>query len=143
MKKIITTLLCGVLLAACKENTNKPVTSKTEETVNTKDDIFGKSATITYPKMKVEVSYINDSTLHWKDVLANGEIKQGNEHIYYKRLSQNLHFINWTEESGITISQVLDTGKETVNTYLTYENPKNPRGKRNSDILLGTIKFLK
>ena len=111
----------------------------TEET--TVFSLIGKKGIITFPEMKANVTYTSDSTLHWKTTDNKGVIAEGDEKISYKRLSDNLHFLNWIEKDGWTVSQIIDTKNETVKAFWSFEDDKSTRGKRSSMFVDAKFEF--
>jgi outer membrane lipoprotein-sorting protein len=105
--------------------------------------LIGKKGKIVYPQFKAEVSYLTDSTLQWKTTDNNGVIREGKETIVYKKLAENLHFLNWIEEDGLTISQVIDTKNGSVHAFATFRDEKSTRGNRSAMALDGTFEFVK
>jgi hypothetical protein len=103
--------------------------------------IIGKKGIIYFPKMKALVAYVSDSTIHWKTTDANGLIKEGDERVNYKRLTDNLHFFNWIEKDGFTVSQIIDTKNGTVKAFWSFDDDKSERGKRSSIFVEGKFKF--
>lgn len=108
--------------------------------------LIGKTAIVTYPDLKVEVKYVSETTLHWKTISEKGKAVTGQEEdetIIYKKMTDNLYFLNWIEKDGFTISQILDTKNNVANTYLSYSDPTSKRGKRAGTFSEGKIEFLK
>lgn len=105
--------------------------------------LIGKKGKIVYPQFKAEVSYLTDSTLQWKTTDNNGVVHEGTETIVYRKLADNLHFLNWIEQDGLTISQVIDTKKGTVHAFASMKDEKSTRGNRSAMTLDGTFEFIK
>jgi Mlc titration factor MtfA (ptsG expression regulator) len=103
--------------------------------------LIGKKGIISYPNMKAYVIYSSDSTLHWKTVDEKGVLNEGNEVIRYKRLNDNLHFLNWIEKDGFTVSQVIDTRNGTVKSFLSFNDDKSARGGRSAMFVDGKFIF--
>ena len=93
--------------------------------------------------MKAEVQYISASKLHWKTTDAKGAIAEGDEQYYYKALTENLHFLNWIEQDGFTVSQIIDTKNGTVKAYWSFADEKSDRGKRDSSFVDAKFDFVK
>ena len=104
-----------------------------------KHAIIGKTAKIKFPKMEAHVTYISETSLKWQTV---GEEVAGTEKISYKRLSDGLHFINWIEQDGFTVSQVIDSEHGTVKAYWSFADEKSKRGKRSSQFVDAKFKLL-
>lgn len=139
--KLTTFLLLPLLLAAC----HRPACPKVAQTVATPDTaaltLIGRKAVITFPKMKAVVTYLSDSTLHWETTDTDGKTASGDERMDYQRLTAGLHFLNWIEKDGWTVSQVIDTRAGTVKAFWSFADEAGTRGKRNSEFVDGTFKF--
>ncbi|GJH39982.1 hypothetical protein RCZ04_05320 [Capnocytophaga sp. HP1101] len=48
------------------------------------------------------------------------------------------YFLNWVEDDGTTVSQVIDTEKGSVTAFLTYDDGS---GKRVAQLLEGSFEF--
>nr|WP_315250766.1 hypothetical protein [uncultured Flavobacterium sp.] len=105
--------------------------------------LIGKKGVLTFPEMKTEVSYISDTTLHWKTTDSEGIVAEGDENINYEKLSDNIHFLNWIEKDGWTVSQIINTEEGKVKAYWSFNNDKSPRGKRSSMFVDGKFEFVK
>jgi hypothetical protein len=108
---------------------------------NGEQDLIGKTGKITYDKFTAEVNYLDDSTIHWKTVDAKGVIAQESEHVSYQKLNDHLYFLNWMEESGLTVSQVIDTQDMKVTAYLTYKDAAVPSGRK-TEFLHGKFEYI-
>lgn len=143
MKSTILTCAIAIMLFSCNNNSTKDVTmdkkSTTAETANF--SLIGKKGIITFPEMKANVTYISDSTLHWKTTDNKGAILEGDEKMSYKRLSDNLHFLNWIEKDGWTVSQIIDTKNGTVKAFWSFEDAQSEKGKRNSMFVDAKFEF--
>lgn len=145
MKNIITTIAVIALLSSCnKSNKEKSIDNTvTKQSATTDYTLIGKKGIIVYPEFKAEVSYLSDTTLHWKTTTPDGKITEGDEKIFYKKLNDNQYFLNWIEQDGLTISQIIDVKEGKVYAFASYTDEKSPRGKRNSMNLEGTFEFVK
>jgi len=109
MKTIVNSVvaLAIVLSISACNNTHTDATSNAnlKDTVASESfEIIGKKGFIVFPAgIKVEEDFLSDSTLHWKFIDNNGA-REGDEHITYKKLNNNLFFINWIEKTGLTVS---------------------------------------
>lgn len=84
MKKIVLAVITASIMAACndKQQENTEV-----ETIETDYSLIGKKASITYPDLKVEAYYLNDSTLRWTVTDENGQTNTDDERVFYKKTS--------------------------------------------------------
>lgn len=111
---------------------------------NKKDyDLIGKKGIIEYPEMKAYVHYQTDTELEWLAVYDNGAKSTGKESLNYERFSDELHFLNWIEKDGMTVSQVINTKTGQVKTFLSYNDENSDRGGRSSVFMNGRFSFEK
>jgi len=81
--------------------------------------------------------------LHWKFTDNKGAVTEGDEKIDYKRLTDNLHFLNWIEKDGWTVSQIIDTKEGSVKAFWSFTDENSKRGKRSSMFVDGKFEFIK
>lgn len=145
MKKIIYTLSFAIGLISCNnlKQETKNEEHNSDKSVTTDQLLIGKSGKITFPEMTAEVKYLNDSTLHWKTTNSEGIVAEGDEKMDYEKLTDNLHFLNWIEKDGWTVSQIIDTKERTVKAYWSFADEKSIRGKRTSMFVDGKFEFIK
>ena len=143
MKSTILTLLIAVILFSCNNNSTKDITMENKNTTleTAGFSLIGKKGIITFPEMKANVTYTSDSMLHWKTTDNKAVVAAGDEKISYKRLSDNLHFLNWIEKDGWTVSQIIDTKSGTVKAFWSFEDDKSTRGKRSSMFVDAKFEF--
>ncbi len=145
IKKIGTLIIIsGLFLISCNENQKKEK-NVTRENNKTMEDftLIGKKGIITFPEMKAEVSYISDNKLHWKTTDNKGVIAEGDENINYEKLTDSIHFLNWIEKDGWTVSQIINTKEGKVKAYWSFNDEKSLRGKRSSMFVDGKFEFTK
>jgi hypothetical protein len=104
---------------------------------------YFKKGIITFPEMKAEVNYTSDTTLHWKTTDPKGEVLEGDEAISYKKLTDHLHFLNWIEKVGWTVSQIINTKDGEVKAYWSFKDEKSAREKRSSQFVDATFGYAK
>lgn len=104
--------------------------------------LLGREAIIKFPESTAQVRYSVSGDLHWKVTDKNGNVTQGSERLSYLQLSDTLHFLNWIEKTGFTVSQVIDTEAGTVKAFWSYADEFSERGHRASMFVDGTFKFL-
>lgn len=121
----------------------KQTDTKKMETRKNDFSLVGKKGILTFSGMTAYVTYSSDSTLHWKTVNAQGVTNEGDEKISYKRLTENLHFLNWIEKDGFTVSQVIDTQNGTVKGFWSFNDAKSERGGRTAMFVDGKFVFEK
>lgn len=115
----------------------------TSSVSSTKDhSLIGKKALLTFPEMQAEVSYLSNTSLHWKSIKKDGKIMEGSETIFYQQISDHLYFLNWIEQSGLTVSQIIDTKKGVVKSFWSFNDAKSEKGNRSSKFLDASFKFI-
>ncbi|PRD54663.1 MoaF-related domain-containing protein [Sphingobacterium gobiense] len=136
---IVSTVI--IALGACAGKTNKvDATSEVNDSVDYQ--LIGKKARLTYPTLSAEVTYIDDSTLHWSQTDTENNHTEGTETISYKQLNNHQFFLSWIEADGYTVSQVIDLETKKVTAYLSYHDEKSKRGKRAADFVEGTVEII-
>jgi len=86
---------------------------------------------------------VSENQLHWKTTIAEGVVSEGTETMHYKKIGDHLFFINWIERDGLTVSQVIDTQKESVDAFLSYADETSSQGKRSASFIQGTFQLMK
>lgn len=104
--------------------------------------LLGREAIIQFPESTAQVRYSVRGDLHWRVTDRNGNVTQGNERLSYLQLSDTLHFLNWIEKTGFTVSQVIDTENGTVKAFWSYADAMSERGHRASMFVDGTFRFV-
>lgn len=104
--------------------------------------LLGREAVIEFPESTAQVNYSVQGELIWRVTDKNGNVTQGNERLSYLQLSDTLHFLNWVEKTGFTVSQVINTEKKTVKAFWSYADEFSERGHRASMFVDGTFRFL-
>ena len=89
----------------------------------------------------VEISgdYKGATEVQWEALSGPAKGKKGTETIQSVEIGPDIFFINWLEESGITVSQVLDFTKSTVTAFITF----NSGAGRQSTLEKGTFTEIK
>lgn len=130
MKRIYILLAIGILvtLAGCIENRKSY-------------DLIGRKGIIEYSGVTAHVYYKTEKDLDWKTINENKEEAAGSEELNYKKFSNELHFLNWIEKDGTTISQVINTRTGEVKTFWSFDDPNSDRGKRSFMFLDGKFSF--
>ncbi|OPC66496.1 hypothetical protein BAY13_17345 [Elizabethkingia bruuniana] len=138
MKKIVFIIvITSTIFAACSRS------EVAEKISDTEYELIGRKAVLTYPDFKAEMSYLTDSTLYWKTTRPNNITGEGNEKIVFKKLSNHQYFLSWIEQSGFTISQVIDTKAKTVTAFGSFADENSNRGQRSGIGLEGSFEFVK
>ncbi len=76
--------------------------------------LIGREAVIDFPDSKADVRYTPQGQMVWHVVDSLGHVSDGCERLSYLQVSDSLHFLNWIEKTGFTVSQVIDTAQGTV-----------------------------
>ena len=128
-------------MLACNNNTENSISEEIQTEIRD-FSLIGKKGKIIYDNFIAEVSYLSDSSLHWKTTgIKDGKVNEGDEKIFYKRLSENQHFLNWIEADGFVISQIIDTKKMTVDAFGSFSNEQDSGG-RTGMLLNGKFEFV-
>lgn len=124
---------------------NKP---KAEDVIAAKEpvtpptEIMGRVGKITFPQFTVEETFVSDTVVHWKIQDPDGSIREANETISYKKIDNDIFFLSWIEQSGLTVSQVLHVKQGTVTTFVSRADEQSDRGQRSSMFLHGSFEFI-
>jgi len=117
-------------LASCSNST----TQNANSTVGC--EIMGERATVDFPGVELTVHYIDENNLYWKT-----DTNEGHETISYVKLAANIHFLNWIEKDGMTVSHIVDCQSNTVKSFLSWEDAESNRGARSGVLRSGVIRF--
>jgi hypothetical protein len=103
--------------------------------------LIGKRGKITFPEITAVVQYLSETSLHWKTVDGKGFETEADEALCYKRLAPHLHFLNWIEKDGWTVSQIIDTSLGTVKAFWSFADEGSERGQRSAIFIDGGFEF--
>lgn len=129
----------SALLISCNSQKDEKEMGKEATTTVSNFSLVGKKAKLIYPELTAEVHYINETQIHWRTTDKEGNIAEETDTLTLKPLGNGLFFLNWIENDGTTVSQVIDTQKKAVSAYLTFSDET---GKRNSLFLEGSFELL-
>lgn len=125
-------LLVGlVVLGACKK----------EEEPTPDYSLIGRKGVLKFPEATAEITYISETQLHWKFTTSDGQVTEGDESVDYKRVADHLHFLNWIEQDGFTVSQLIDTKEKTVKAFWSYHDETSAEGNRGSDFVDASFEY--
>lgn len=130
-------------LNSCNNANTSTTEVKSESNTSEHLSIIGKIGKLTFPEATAEVTYLTNTSLRWKFTDNKGVVTEGDEKIDYKRLTDNLHFLNWIEKDGWTVSQIIDTKEGSVKAFWSFTDENSKRGKRNSMFVDGKFEFIK
>ncbi|WP_327354998.1 MoaF-related domain-containing protein [Streptomyces sp. NBC_01304] len=73
-------------------------------------------------------SYSADGAkLHWEALEGPMKGNSGNQDLAVKKVNDGVYHVNWVEESGMTVSHVMDLNSKTVSVYWTYVDGQGKR----------------
>lgn len=103
--------------------------------------LLGRQAIIDFPDSHAEVRYTAQGDMFWRVQDAQGRVSEGREHLSYLQVSDSLHFLNWMEKNGFTVSQVIDTSQGTVQAFWSLADTRAGGGQRTSMFVEGRFRF--
>ena len=103
--------------------------------------LLGREAVIEFPDSRAEVSYTASGQMSWRVVDSQGQVSEGCEKLSYLQLSDKLHFLNWIEKTGFTVSQIIDSAKGTVQAFWSYADEQCDTGHRSSMFVEGSFRL--
>lgn len=120
MKKLIALI---PFLAACASPQPEAADSaktEIEESVKTvsPSSLIGKTIEYRYGEDIYHVTLDTDSTLHWAGIEGGEKGVKAEETYFMEALDSSRIFINWDEENGIAVAQVLDFAQGKVYNHL-------------------------
>jgi hypothetical protein len=77
----------------------------------------------------------------YRSISARLACSDGCERLSYLQVSDSLHFLNWIEKTGFTVSQVIDTAQGTVQAFWSFADPDSEGGHRSSMFVEGRFRF--
>ncbi len=144
-------LVVATLLASCNQKKvaeiEKSIALPSDLTVaklmeNTEEyQLLGRKGKIIFPDRVAEVEYVDETQMHWKTTNDENEVIEGDEKINYVQISEQEFFVNWIEDTGFTVSQIINTKTGDVKAFWSFEDTKNGRGGRSSKFVDGKFEF--
>lgn len=105
--------------------------------------LLGREALIRFPQSTVQVTYSVRGEMKWCVTDKDGNESHGVQQQFgYLQLTESLHFLNWIEKTGFTVSQLIDTENGTVKGFWSYADGP-AQGARASMFVNGTFAFTK
>ncbi|GAA3580598.1 phenolic acid decarboxylase [Kribbella ginsengisoli] len=84
-------------------------------------DIVGQKVQVTYENgSQYEVEYLSPDKLRWTALAGETAGNSGVESPVITELGDDRYWLNWLEDDGTTISQVLDLASATLTEFTTY-----------------------
>lgn len=68
--------------------------------------------------------YSNQTEVSWEALTGPAKGSEGKESVDMAEIAPDIFFVNWVEESGTTVSQVLDLDKLVVTAFVTFDTPQ-------------------
>jgi hypothetical protein len=103
--------------------------------------LLGRKAVIDFPDSRAQVQYTPQGQMRWSVVDSQGHVSEGCEQLSYLQLSDSLHFLNWIEKNGFTVSQVIDSASGTVQAFWSYADAHSDTGHRSSMFVEGRFRL--
>jgi len=79
--------------------------------------------------MEIAAHYRSERELTWEALAGPAKGSSGSEQFDACELKPGVFFVNWIEQGGTTVRQVLDLGSATVHSYVTLETQAGRRGQ--------------
>jgi phenolic acid decarboxylase len=74
--------------------------------------------------LEVKAHYKSADELAWEALTGPSEGTSGSETIYSSEVAPNVFFISWLENSGVSVSNVLDLNDRLVTAFVTFDAGK-------------------
>lgn len=89
------------------------------------------------------IEYLSENELRWKALAKTAEGAPAIEEEPYVsyELGNGIYMINWIEESGLVVSQIVDFTRNKVWAFMTWPD-ENERGRRAQLLHKGTLNVL-
>lgn len=65
--------------------------------------------------------YTSRTRVHWEALTGPAKGDTGDEAIHAAEVAPNVFFISWLEQSGTSVSQVLDLNRSQATAFVTFE----------------------
>lgn len=140
-------LLCWMsllgLLAACSSGSGskKHRTGQVQrkEIQATDTTLVGKRLYLEFASNSSVVEYLSPRYLFWSSQDSVHGYKEGEDNYHAVRIGTHVFFVNWVEDDGTTVSQVLDLKERTCQAFLTSHLYSDKESDRGTITLKGTI----
>lgn len=89
-----------------------------------------------------EMRYLDEGTLHWRALAetVGDAAGEGTEGFAYYEIAPGIYNLNWVEEAGVVISQIVDFPSGKVYAFMTWPDEEG-RGGRGSLMHKGTLEI--
>lgn len=158
MKHILRNMMLTTVLMSCMavpafaaQSGESAAVKQDETTVQTKipsimERLNGKKLELKYDSGDhYIVHYVDDEHIHWQAVGAptdGGPAEETDKSVYHA-LGDDVYLVNWIENSGMTVSEVIDLKAGTVCAFLTWadDSVHTPSG-RDMVVIKGTATII-
>ncbi|MBO1578046.1 MoaF N-terminal domain-containing protein [Bacillus sp. XF8] len=83
---------------------------------------IGRKVKVSYENGLVfQVTYLSETKLRWEALEGPKKGEFGEETITSMEVAPGIYFLNWVEEDGLTISQILNLHEMKLNTFMTFD----------------------
>lgn len=87
--------------------------------------LIGKKLRFDYDSGLQVIGHYSESTeVTWEALTGPAKGTTGRESVNMAEVAPNIFFVNWVEESGTTVSQVLDLDRSRATAFVTFDTPK-------------------
>ena len=135
-------LTASLLFTAChsSDSSQKAHSEQAPSPVQSTDTtLIGKRLSLHFPTNSSTVEYISDSHLFWSSCDSVHGHKEGEDNYHAVRIGSSVFFVNWVEDDGTTVSQVLDLKARTCQAFITSNVYSRDRTLRSTSVLSGSI----
>jgi hypothetical protein len=82
----------------------------------------GKTVVIRYESgLEIQAHYESDTRMIWTALSGPQEGQQGTERIHAEEVAPDVYFISWVEDSGVTVSNVLNFHTHGAFAFVTFD----------------------
>lgn len=103
--------------------------------------LLGREAFIDFPDSQAAVHYTTKGEMLWRVEDCQGHVSEGRERLSYLQVSDDLHFLNWRESNGFTVSQVIDTARGVVQAFWSLPDERADKSQRTSMFVEGRFRL--
>lgn len=118
-------------------------TAKANESMTLFQQLQGKTLDLNYASGDhYYVSILSENQLRWKSIgVSDGGPSEETEDYTVKEIATNVYFVSWMEQSGMTVSEVIDLPNQKVYATITWGDETKANG-RDSVSIEGTATIL-
>lgn len=125
------------------DTTAVTTTAKAEQPTTLFQQLQGKTLDLNYSSGDhYYVSILSEDQLRWKSIgVSDGGPTEETENYTVKQIATNVYFVSWMEQSGMTVSEVIDLPNQKVYATITWGDDTKANG-RDSVTIEGTATIL-